>query len=80
MKNKKEYLNIIKIVVIWGLATLTSLILDNLQIRVENILLIYVVGIVISIIETSNIAWGIISAITFVMTFNFYTQNHDIRL
>ena len=75
MKNKKEYLNIIKIVVIWGLATLTSLILDNFQIRVENILLIYVVGIVISIIETSNIAWGIISAITFVMTFNFlYTE------
>lgn len=64
-----------KIIVIWLLATLASLVLDKLQIRVENILLIYVVGIVISIVETNNIAWGIVSAIIFVMTFNFlYTS------
>lgn len=75
MKRNKEYFNIIKLIIIWALATLSSLVLDSLQIRVENILLIYVVGVVISIIETSSIAWGIISAITFVMTFNFlYTE------
>lgn len=75
MENRDEYINIIKIVIIWGLATLISLVLDNLQIRVENILLIYVVGVVISIIGTNNIAWGIISAVIFVMTFNFlYTD------
>lgn len=67
----KNHLNIIKIIIIWLLATLSSLFLDRLQIRVENILLIYVVGIVISIVETNNIAWGIVSAIIFVMTFNF---------
>lgn len=63
--------NYLKIIVIWLLATLSSLVLDKLQIRVENILLIYVVGIVISIVETNSIAWGIVSAIIFVMTFNF---------
>lgn len=63
MKNKDNYVNLTKIIVIWILATISSLILDYFKIRVENILLIYVVGVLISIIETSNIAWGIISAI-----------------
>ena len=57
------------------LATISSLILDYFKIRVENILLIYVVGVLISIIETSNIAWGIISAIIYIMTYNYlYTD------
>ena len=75
MKNKDNYVNLAKIIVIWILATISSLILDYFKIRVENILLIYVVGVLISIIETSNIAWGIISAIIYIMTFNYlYTD------
>ena len=75
MKNKDNYVNLTKIIVIWILATISSLILDYFKIRVENILLIYVVGVLISIIETSNIAWGIISAIIYIMTFNYlYTD------
>ena len=54
MKNKDNYVNLTKIIVIWILATISSLILDYFKIRVENILLIYVVGVLISIIETSN--------------------------
>ena len=52
MKNKDNYVNLTKIIVIWILATISSLILDYFKIRVENILLIYVVGVLISIIET----------------------------
>ena len=49
------------------------------MVKNENILLIYVVGVLISIIETSNIAWGIISAIIYIMTFNYlYTIILDI--
>ena len=49
MKNKDNYVNLTKIIVIWILATISSLILDYFKIRVENILLIYVVGVLISI-------------------------------
>lgn len=72
---KRRYKNFIKIILIWSIATISSLILDYFKIRVENILLIYVVGVLVSIIETNNLTWGIISALIYIMTFNYlYTD------
>lgn len=67
----KYYSHIVKIGIIWGIATLSSLCLYKMNVRIENILLIYVVGVMISITETSNLIWGIGLAVIFVMTFNF---------
>lgn len=72
---KKNSIDCIKVFVIWAVATTTSLLLYQMNIKIENLLLLYVVGVVISIIATSQMIWGIGSGIIFAMTFNFlYTE------
>ena len=72
---KKQGFHGIKVFIIWGFATLSSLLLYQMDVKIENLLLLYVVGVVISIIVTSEVIWGIGSGILFAMTFNFlYTE------
>lgn len=56
---------------IWGLASMLAIVMEKSGIRIENILLIYLVGVMISSVETGSLGWGIGSAITAVFTFNF---------
>ena len=62
---------ILKVAIVWVLSTMLAIVLERMSIRVENLLLIYMVGVLISIVETSSMVWGIGSAIIFVFTFNF---------
>lgn len=62
---------VLKVTVVWLLSTMLAIVLERMSIRVENLLLIYMVGVLISIVETSSMAWGIGSAVIFVFTFNF---------
>lgn len=62
---------VLKVSIVWVLSTMLAIVLERMSIRVENLLLIYMVGVLISIVETSSMAWGIGSAVVFVFTFNF---------
>ena len=46
--------------------------LDKLDVRDENLFLIYVVAILIILIETKNLIFGIVSSFLFVLSFNFF--------
>ncbi len=48
-----------------------AIVLNHMGVRIENLLLIYVVGVVICSVETSSMCWGIGSSVVFVFTFNF---------
>lgn len=63
--------NAARVAVIWVLSTMLAIVLNHMGVRIENLLLIYVVGVVICSVETSSMCWGIGSAIVFVFTFNF---------
>lgn len=63
--------NALKVAVIWVLSTMLAIVLNHMGVRIENLLLIYVVGVVICSVETSSMYWGIGSAVVFVFTFNF---------
>jgi two-component system sensor histidine kinase KdpD len=60
-----------KIAVIWGLSTLFATVLSHIGVRAENLLLIYVVGVILCSVETRSMLWSISSSIVFVFTFNF---------
>lgn len=61
---------VLKVSIVWVLSTMLAIVLERMSIRVENLLLIYMVGVLISIVETSSMVWGIGSAVVFVFTFN----------
>lgn len=63
--------NAAKVAVIWVFSTMLAIVLNHMGVRIENLLLIYVVGVVICSVETSSMCWGIGSAVVFVFTFNF---------
>lgn len=67
----KTLKNASKVAVIWVLSTMFAIVLNHAGVRIENLLLIYVVGVVICSVETSSMCWGIGSAVVFLFTFNF---------
>lgn len=60
-----------RVAVIWALSTMLAIVLNHMGVRSENLLLIYVVGVVICSVETSSVGIGIGSAVVFLFTFNF---------
>ena len=60
-----------RVVLVWVLSTMLAIVLEKWGIRVENLLLIYMVGVLISIVETSSMMWGAGTSVVFVLTFNF---------
>lgn len=63
--------NAVSVVTIWVLSTMMAVVLNSMNVRIENLLLIYVVGVVICSVETRSLLWGIGSSIVFLFTFNF---------
>lgn len=49
--------NASKVAVIWVLSTMFAIVLNHMGVRIENLLLIYVVGVVICSVETSSMCW-----------------------
>lgn len=70
MKQLKTY-NIIVLVVIVLLATLLSYAFEAFKVRIENIMLIHIIGMMIVMIETRKFIYGMIAAILSVFSFNF---------
>lgn len=52
-----------KMAVIWVISTILAIVLDSCGIRAENLLLVYLLGVLISILATSSLAWALCAAI-----------------
>lgn len=64
-----------KITIIWVLSTILAIVLDSWGIRAENLLLVYLLGVLISILATGRLAWAFFAAVVFTFTFNYlFTQ------
>lgn len=63
--------NTASVVTIWVLSTMMAVVLNDMNVRIENLLLIYVVGVVLCSVETRSLRWGICAAVVFIFTFNF---------
>lgn len=63
---------LLKALVVFILSILLTFALYDMGLRAENILLIFVVGILIIIVESASFIWGILSAIIFILMFNFF--------
>ncbi len=72
-KFSKTYLiNAVITFAILFLATLLSLVFQQINLRIENVLVVYVLGILIIVIETKSYLWGILSSILCIVVFNFF--------
>ena len=60
-----------KIAIIWVLSTMLAILMSRAGLRAENLLLVYLVGVLISIVLTGSLTWGILSAFVFALTFNY---------
>ena len=54
------------------LSTLVAFLIRSLNLRVENILIIYVLSILIIVIETKRYIWGVLSSFFCIFTFNYF--------
>lgn len=69
---KHLFLNALKTLIILFFSTLFALVLQYFGFRVENALIIYVLGILIIIIQTKSFLWGILSSVLYMFLFNFF--------
>ena len=70
MENTLKYLG--KTVLIIALATLLSLALDGIGVQNANIIMIYLVGVLLIIVETSGYTWGMASSVACIFCINFF--------
>lgn len=63
--------NTMSVTAVWVLSTMMTVVLGDMQIRTENLLLIYLLGVIVCSMETRSMAWSIGSSILFLFTFNF---------
>ncbi|MEG2353783.1 MAG: DUF4118 domain-containing protein [Clostridium sp.] len=70
--NKKTLFNLINVIVIIFLCTAISLVFNKFGIREENIVMMYIIGVILVIIQTKKYIWVIISSIICIFVFNFF--------
>lgn len=61
----------VEITIIWVLSTILAIVLDSSGIRAENLLLVYLLGVLISILATGRLVWAFFAAVVFTFTFNY---------
>ena len=64
-----------KMTAIWVFSTILTIVLDSWGIRPENLLLIYLAGVLASILATNSLAWALCAAVFFTFTFNYLFTN-----
>ena len=69
---KPILVNLFKVFTILILCTLLSWALSSLGIRESNILMVYLIGVLIVIIETRGYFWGILASVLCVFVYNFF--------
>ena len=80
MKNSHIWKNLCITTVILFLCTLVSFVFDDIEIRTENIMLIYLIGVLLIVVETGSFLWGITSSLLSILTFNYLLYYHDYRV
>lgn len=60
-----------KTATIWVMSTILAIVLDSSGIRAENLLLVYLLGVLLSILATGSLYWALFSAFVFTFTFNY---------
>jgi len=74
-KHNQTGLYLFKTLLIVGLAVIASLALGEIGIKESNILMVYLIGVLIVIIETQGYFWGVLASVLCVFGFNyFFTQ------
>jgi len=72
-KLQKSYLIYFgKTVLILFLSTLISLALDGFGMQTANIIMIYLIGVLMIIVETSGYVWGMVSSVACICCMNFF--------
>lgn len=69
---KLIFVNICKVLAILILCTMLSWALSSLGIRESNILMVYLIGVLVVIIETRGYFWGILASVLCVFVYNFF--------
>ncbi len=54
------------------LSTLLAFLISSLHLRVENILIVYVLSILVIVVETKRYVWGVIASLYCTFSFNFF--------
>ena len=54
------------------LSTLVAFLIRSLNLRVENILIVYVLSILVIVVETKRYVWGVIASLFCTFSFNFF--------
>ena len=80
MKNSHIWKNLCITTVILFLCTLVSFVFDDIEIRTENIMLIYLIGVLLIVVETGSFLWGITSSLLSILTFNYLFTNPTFSL
>ena len=63
---------IVKMTVIYILATLLALGLWTIRVRAENIIMVYLISVIILMIEIHQFLWGGIYTVICILSFNFF--------
>lgn len=73
MKNYKTHIHDIFVILIVSLLTiLTELVIGKSNIRNENIFLLFVLSVIITLIETKKVWYGVIESAILILSFNFF--------
>lgn len=72
MKHTSFYRNLFIVVLILFLCTLMSFIFVDLNIRAENTIMIYLIGVLLIVIKTKHLLWGITASLISIITFNYF--------
>ena len=72
MLNGDDRGKLLKTALIFALVVSLAFALYIMELRLENILLVFVVGVLVISVASSSFIWGITAAVLFILTFNFF--------
>lgn len=73
MKIRVMLMHFVKLIIILAVCTMLSIVFHQLGgVREENILMLYLTGVVLVIITTRNFWWGLLASVASVLGFNFF--------
>lgn len=75
IKRKDLYLKLIKMTLILLVCTMIAYIFYELDLRAENIMIVYLTGILLVIIENKKFIWGVLASCLSIIFFNFFFTN-----
>ena len=74
-KTKKVLVNILFVGIVILVGILLQILLSYFDLKDENIFLLYTLAIIIIIIKTKNIIYGVVSSFIYVLSFNFFNAD-----